>query len=87
MKVVIFGVGKIFNEYVKKIDFRNVVAIIDNCRDVQYRKIYGHSVIAPDRIGEFDYDYVVDRCRDTCPLHLLYNGRHMELQPADGGAA
>lgn len=59
MKIVIFGVGKIFNEYVRKIDFRDVVAIIDNCRDVQYRKIYGHSVIAPDRINEFDYDYVV----------------------------
>ena len=59
MKIVLFGIGKIFEEIKSQIDFHNVVGLIDNEYSKLYQKISGIAVVQPERINEYEYDYVV----------------------------
>lgn len=59
MKIVLFGIGKVFENIRTQIDFRKVVGIIDNNFSKRYQPIYGLIVMQPERIGELDFDYVV----------------------------
>lgn len=59
MKIVIFGAGKLFQQLVQEIDFRDVVGMIDNDYAKHYAMQNGHLVLQPERLHEFSYDYVV----------------------------
>lgn len=59
MKIVLFGIGKVFENIRTQIDFQKVVGIIDNDVTKRYLRIYGLIVMMPERIGELDFDYVV----------------------------
>ena len=59
MKIVLFGIGKIFEEIKSQIDFHSVVGLIDNEYSKLYQEISGITVVQPERIQEYDYDYIV----------------------------
>lgn len=59
MKIVIFGIGKVFENIKAQIDFCNVVGIIDNAPLKRYHRIHGLVLMTPERIGELEFDYVV----------------------------
>lgn len=59
MKIVLFGIGKIYEEIKSQIDFHSVVGIVDNEYTKLYQEINGISVVQPERINEYEYDYVV----------------------------
>lgn len=56
-KIIIFGLGKVFNDNLKSIDFKSVVCICDN--NSVLNSVYGCEVIRPERIKEFEFDYIV----------------------------
>ncbi len=59
MRIVVFGFGKLFQQLLPQIDFKDVVGIIDNDHDKHYATQNGLIVLQPERINEFEYDYVV----------------------------
>lgn len=59
MKIVLFGIGKVFERIRQQIDFHKVVGIIDNDFSKRYQLICGLFVMQPERIGELEFDYVV----------------------------
>ena len=59
MKIVLFGIGKIFEEIKSQIDFHSVVGLIDNEYSKLYQEISGITVVQPERIQEYEYDYIV----------------------------
>lgn len=59
MKIVIFGMGKIFSQYASQIDFSDVVAIVDNNFYKTRTYQYGKYVISPDLLCDYKFDYVV----------------------------
>lgn len=59
MRIVLFGIGKVFEKIKIQIDFKNVVGIIDNDVSKRYQRIYGFIVTQVERITELEYDYVV----------------------------
>ena len=56
-KIVLFGLGKVFQNCIKQIDFKDVVCICDN-NSLLY-SVYGCEVVRPERLREFEFDYVV----------------------------
>ena len=58
-KIVIFGLGKIFNEYSKNVNFEEVVCLSDASFSLQYQSIYGKICVPPNRILQYNFDYVV----------------------------
>lgn len=59
MKIVIFGAGRLFQQLSPEIDCREVVGIIDNDYTKLYKDIGGVTVVQPERIKEYMFDYVV----------------------------
>lgn len=61
MKVIIFGIGKIYNKI--KHYFHNekteVIALVDNRWDTFETPVDGYTVDAPEHIGRYPYDYIV----------------------------
>lgn len=56
-KIIVFGLGKVFHDNIRLIDFKDVVCICDN--NSTLNSVYGCEVIRPERIKEFKFDYVV----------------------------
>lgn len=59
MKIIIFGIGKIFNQYSHYVRMDDVQCFLDNSSSVWYRRIYGKMALPPERINEYECDYVV----------------------------
>ncbi len=59
MKIIIFGLGKIFKENESNIDINDVVCFMDNGTSLLYSNLFGKPVLPPFRIQEFSFDYVV----------------------------
>lgn len=59
VRIIIFGVGQLLNEYIREMDIDEIVAFIDNDFNKLYQTIFGRIVVQPDRIREFAFDYVV----------------------------
>lgn len=59
MKIIIFGIGKVFENIKAQIDFYKVVGFLDNDAVKQCQRINGMVVLPPERIVELDFDYVV----------------------------
>lgn len=59
MRIVIFGIGQVFEKIKAQIDFSNVTGMIDNDISKRYSRIYGLIVMQPERIAEIEFDYVV----------------------------
>lgn len=59
MKIVVFGVGRLLNEYIREMNIDEIVGFIDNDSSKLYQTIYGRTVVQPSRIMEFTFDYVV----------------------------
>lgn len=58
-KIVIYGLGKIFNDYAKNVNLEEVVCFSDASFSLQYQFIFGKICIPPNRIIQYDFDYVV----------------------------
>lgn len=58
-RIVIFGTGRILDDYIKEMNIDEIVGFIDNDFNKLYQEIYGRIIIQPSRIKEFSYDYVV----------------------------
>ena len=58
-KIVIYGVGRIFERYKEYLNWENVVAIVDIDVNKQAESIYQRIIETPERIISLKYDYVV----------------------------
>lgn len=58
-KILIFGLGNVFNEYVGRIDMNEVAGFSDNSIYRVRGMLYGKYCFPPDRIRECVFDYVV----------------------------
>ncbi|MGN6714457.1 DUF4422 domain-containing protein [Anaerocolumna jejuensis] len=58
MRLVLWGLGKAFKKYESQIDFTNVVALIDNNKDLCGKKLHGFEIQQPQIIKKIEFDYV-----------------------------
>ncbi len=58
MKIIIYALGKIFNNYKEKIDWTRIVALADKEASSD-SEMYRIPVISPERISDFEYDFIV----------------------------
>lgn len=59
MKVVVWGVGKIFSQCLQYIDFSEVECIIDNNSERWGSVVEGIEICRPQKLQEYTYDYIV----------------------------
>ncbi|MDE6626425.1 MAG: FkbM family methyltransferase [Lachnospiraceae bacterium] len=84
MRFLLFGTGKIAGYVMEKIgDWREkieIIGVIDNDETKQGNLFYGKSIVGPERIKDFQYDYIcilADLCYKNIYNQLLY-GYHIE---------
>ena len=56
-KIIIYGAGKIFWDNIYKFDIHEVICIAD--KNAFMTPLFGCNIIRPDRITEFEFDYIV----------------------------
>lgn len=59
MNLIIFGIGRIFSQYHRLIKMDDVQCFFDNGMSYRYMHLYGKPVLPPERITEYEYDYIV----------------------------
>jgi glycosyltransferase involved in cell wall biosynthesis len=59
MRVVLFGLGMIYNKYNKYVDKSTIVSLADNDVEKQGTLVNGCKVKSPASIGSEDFDYVI----------------------------
>lgn len=58
-KVIIFGTGVIYEKIKNLIPLDDILCFLDNSMDKQGKKIDGKEVVSPQKIVEWQYDYIV----------------------------
>ena len=58
-KVIIFGTGKIYSDYQEILEASDIVAFVDNDIRKQGKYINGIEIIAPSKIENLEYEYIV----------------------------
>ena len=59
MKLIIWGIGKIFNKYKRFLKTKDIVVFVDNCEELWGKSIDGIKVISPSKINKYTFDYIV----------------------------
>lgn len=58
-KIVIFGTGKLVEQYQAQINFAEIDSFVDNNPQMQETRFLGKPVISPDELANKNFDYVV----------------------------
>lgn len=58
-KIIVFGMGKIFQRRLKQFDFDKVIAVTDNYLMDKGEENFGFQVIRPEEIRTLEYDFIV----------------------------
>lgn len=58
-KIIIFGMGRLFQRRARQFDIAKVIAITDNSKFNEKNKAFGIPVILPEEIQKMEYDFVV----------------------------
>ncbi|PJJ31141.1 DUF4422 domain-containing protein [Lacrimispora celerecrescens] len=58
-KIIVFGMGNIFQRRLKQFDFAKVIAVTDNHAFDKGEKYFGFQVIRPEEIRTLEYDFIV----------------------------
>lgn len=77
-KVIIFGLGKIFEIFMKIYDTTkiDIIALMDNDNELIGKKVYGYQVIEPNRISDYDSDFIFI----TSSYYLQIKSQLIELE-------
>ena len=59
MKLIIWGIGKIFIKYKRFLKTKDIVVFVDNCEELWGKSIDGIKVISPSKINKYTFDYIV----------------------------
>lgn len=59
MKIIVFGIGKTLTDCLSYFNMSDVVCFVDNSIKRRYSKLNGRLVLPPDRIHDYEYDFVV----------------------------
>lgn len=59
MKLIIWGIGRIFNKYKRFLNIKDIVVFVDNCEELWGKSIDGIKVISPSKINKYTFDYIV----------------------------
>jgi len=60
VNIILFGAGVMGQQYLREIDINDtIVAIADNNDKLQGTSLYGHAIISPVQIADFNYDKIV----------------------------
>ncbi|MCI8981909.1 MAG: DUF4422 domain-containing protein [Hungatella sp.] len=58
MKVIVWGLGEVYNRYKDKMNLNNIVGLVDN--SIEKRIDFGEKqVISPFQLSNYEYDYIV----------------------------
>ncbi|NLL75916.1 MAG: DUF4422 domain-containing protein [Clostridiales bacterium] len=58
-RIIIFGMGLLFQKRVKQFDISKVIAITDNNKSSEKKDVFGIPVILPEEIRRLKYDFIV----------------------------
>jgi len=64
-KQIVFGIGSHGRRYISEVDDVEIVAIADNNKKLWGNMAFGHPIIPPSRISEYNYDKIVIAIDDS----------------------
>lgn len=57
MRIIVYAIGKLFEQHIDKIVWEHVVAIVDK-EKFGAGELHGHQILCPQAVCDLDYDYI-----------------------------